>query len=170
MVAYSPGTFSKNTLARASAVQTELAALQTELATVPTAASLNEGRATYAADTGSANAYLVALPVTLTSYTAGLTVMFKASAANTGATTLNVDSVGVKNILRHDLSALSANDITINSIVTAAYDGTQFLITGVHGSDVAAVAASATTATTQASNAATSATAAKDPDVAAKVL
>jgi len=157
---YTPTSLTKNTLARATALNTEFTAIETAMDTLPTKAVLDEGRVTYAADSGAANAYLIALPTTLTAYTAGLTVWMKASAANTGASTINVDSVGVKSIKQHDGSALEADDIASGAIVNLSYDGTNFLMVGVHGSDVTAAATSATAAATSATNAATSATAA----------
>lgn len=138
MVAYTPGTLTKNTLARASAVNAENTAIQTALATIPTAAIINEGRVIYAADTGAANAYVVAMSKTLTAYTAGLSlrILIGAGNSNTGASTLNVDSLGVKNILRSDGAAPESNDIRAGSIIEVTYDGTQFILVGHHGSNI----------------------------------
>jgi hypothetical protein len=53
---------------------------------------------------------------------AGLVVAFKAASANTGAATINVDSLGVKKIRRQGDSALSANDIVANGTYLLRYD------------------------------------------------
>ena len=83
----------------------------------------------YLADTGGANAYAVSLPASATgTLTAGLTIQFKASAVNTGASTFNYNGGGAKNILRIDGSALVAGDIPANGIVQVQYDGTQWLL------------------------------------------
>jgi hypothetical protein len=88
----------------------------------------------YAADTGAANAYAVALANSPGSYVAGLRVVFKVSNANTGASTLNVNSLGTKNITKSGTTALAGGDLKAGQIVTAVYDGTQFQLQGVASS------------------------------------
>ena len=138
MVAFSTTAFTRDTLARAAAVNSEFTAVKAALATIPVAGVINEGRITYAASAGAANAYTCTLLVTLTAYTAGLTILLDvaAGASNTGASTLNVDSIGVKSIVRADGAATAANDIRAGQIVQMTYDGTNFVLVGVHGSDV----------------------------------
>lgn len=85
--------------------------------------------ANYVADTGAANAYVVTCPANITAtLAAGLRVQFKATNANTGASTLNVNATGVKNILNIDGSTLSSGQIPLNGIVDVIYDGTQYLL------------------------------------------
>lgn len=82
---------------------------------------------TYIADAGGANAYSCTYGASLTfSLATGVKVVFKAANANTGASTLNVNATGIKNILNVDGSALTANQIVANGIYTAVYDGTQY--------------------------------------------
>jgi len=76
--------------------------------------------------TGSANAYVLAASRTMTAYAQGDRFCFKANFANTGAATLNVDSLGAKDIKRLDGSALVAGDIAADAIVDVVYDGTNF--------------------------------------------
>jgi len=80
----------------------------------------------YAADSGAANAYAITLSGVSTTYTAGLRIQFKAANANSGASTLNVNGQGVKNIILTDGSALPANAIVANALVDVMYDGTSF--------------------------------------------
>ena len=81
----------------------------------------------YVADTGAANAYVALLSPALASYTAGVLVQFKAANANTTASTLNVNGLGVKTIKKLDgATDLVANDIKAGQIVTVEYDGTNF--------------------------------------------
>jgi hypothetical protein len=81
----------------------------------------------YAADTGAANAYAVSLSPTVGSYTAGLALSFKASNANSGTSTLNVDSLGTKTIKKWGGSSnLASGDIANGQIVRVVYDGTNF--------------------------------------------
>jgi len=86
----------------------------------------------YLVDSGGANAYVVTFPtgVIPSSYTAGLTVVMKVANANTGASTLNVNSLGAKNILTPSGSALSSGTLVANAIVMVVYDGTQFILVG----------------------------------------
>jgi Chaperone of endosialidase len=86
----------------------------------------------YLVDSGGANAYVVTFPtgVIPSSYTAGLTVVMKVANANTGASTLNVNSLGTKNILTPSGGALSSGTLAANAIVMVVYDGTQFILVG----------------------------------------
>jgi hypothetical protein len=68
----------------------------------------------------------VALSKAPSAYTAGLQVRFLAANANTGASTLNVNGLGVKNLRRQDGTALRAGDILAGMPVSATYNGTQF--------------------------------------------
>lgn len=86
----------------------------------------------YAVDSGAANAYAVsfASPATV-SYTAGLTISFKAANANSGASTLNVNSLGTKSIVTPAGSALSSGAIASGQVATVVYDGTNFQLQSV---------------------------------------
>lgn len=89
---------------------------------------IQDGDGVYAADTGAADAYAIAPTPAITAYAAGQWFAFKAANANTGASTLDVSSLGTKSILWPDGTALSAGDIPANAIVEVRYDGTQFLL------------------------------------------
>ena len=88
----------------------------------------------YSADTGAANAYAVSIAPTPTSYTAGLEVTFKATNANTGASTINVNGLGVKSIKKDVSIALAADDIIASKVVSLVYDGTNFQLINVPAS------------------------------------
>jgi hypothetical protein len=77
---------------------------------------------------GTADALTLTYATAPPAYASGLRFAFYAGAAsNTGAATLNVNSLGVKNITRRDGStALSAADITANAVYEVVYDGTSF--------------------------------------------
>jgi hypothetical protein len=90
----------------------------------------------YATDTGTANAYAVALTPAPSSYTAGMVVVFEAVHANTGASTLNVNSLGNKNITKFGSVALSSGDIAANQVIIAVYDGTEFQMLGPTGGSI----------------------------------
>ena len=82
----------------------------------------------YVADTGSANAYAIAPSPAITAYTVGQIFSFKTSNANTGASTLNVNGLGTKNIYFKQ-AALTGGEIGTGSVVVVEYDGTQFQMT-----------------------------------------
>lgn len=94
------------------------------------AGAIQKSSLTYATATGLSNAYVVFLPVAPAAYTAGMTVTFKANVANTGAATLNVNGLGTRPIYKNGGTALAANDISANQIITAVFDGSNFQITG----------------------------------------
>jgi len=87
--------------------------------------------ARYRADTdgvntsSGTNTITLAASRTMTAYAQGDLFTFKAGGTNTGATTLNVDSLGAKNIY-YNGAALIGGEITNGQMVTVVYDGTQF--------------------------------------------
>lgn len=80
----------------------------------------------YAVDSGAANAYVATLSPAVTSYVAGLIVYLKVANANTTASTLNVNGLGVKNIKNTSGGDPAANDLVANEIAILQYDGTNF--------------------------------------------
>lgn len=81
---------------------------------------------------GSGNAQTVSPAPALSAYTAGQTISFIAGYSNTGATTINVSSLGAKNIYKQTSSgpsALTGGEIVTNNIVFLEYDGTEFQLT-----------------------------------------
>ena len=89
-------------------------------------------RTLYAVDIGVANAYSVALPgisITSLDQLLGQEIIFKATAANTGASTLVVNGLAAKAITKQGATALSAADIQTGGLVSVAYDGAQFQMT-----------------------------------------
>ena len=86
----------------------------------------------YGVDGGSDDTYVVSLDVAPTAYTAGMMITFKANTVNTGACTLNVNSLGAKSIVKNADEELSDSDIKADEVVTVIYDGTNFqLQTGI---------------------------------------
>jgi len=79
-----------------------------------------------ATDSGSANTYAIALTPAVTAYVAGQVFHFKAANASSGASTLNVNGLGAKNIKKKNDQAIAAGDIEEDAIVSVIYDGTSF--------------------------------------------
>lgn len=79
--------------------------------------------------TGTANIISITISTSPASYAVGLTVSFAAAFTNTGPTTLNVNGLGVVNVLKGSaLLALAAGDIVGGATSTCYYDGTQFVL------------------------------------------
>ncbi len=89
----------------------------------------------YATGSGT-NTIVATMAPAITAYVAGQTFRIKqAAGANTGATTLNLNSVAAKAITKKGTTALAAGDIPANAMFEVAYDGTRFQLLNV-GTDV----------------------------------
>jgi len=81
------------------------------------------------ADAGANDTYTCTATPTLTAYAAGQIVLFTPNTANTGAATVNIDSLGAKTIVKLGgaiNTALADNDLRANQRVILQYDGTNF--------------------------------------------
>lgn len=79
----------------------------------------------YVVDTGTASAYAIAPTPAVTAYVTGQVFTFKAVNANTGtAPTLAVSGLTAKTIVNQDGTALMIGQISANSIISVAYNGT----------------------------------------------
>tara|TARA_R110000868_G_scaffold234542_1_gene488243 strand:- start:580 stop:2007 length:1428 start_codon:yes stop_codon:yes gene_type:complete len=83
----------------------------------------------YIADTAANDTYLVAPTPAYTAYVTGMRLNVKVVTANTGAATLNANSLGAKSIVKDVSTALDTGDILAGQIITVQYDGTNFVIT-----------------------------------------
>lgn len=62
----------------------------------------------------------------ITAYAAGQFFTFVSAGANTGAVTLNINSLGAKAVTKEGTTALAAGDIASGAVVCVEYDGTRF--------------------------------------------
>lgn len=88
-------------------------------------------------DAGSTDSYACNLSPAIASYTTGSVYRFKAATANTGAASINFNSLGAKTIKKHSsggLADLSDNDISAGDWVYVVYDGTYMQMVGGVGS------------------------------------
>ena len=109
-----------------------LANLDANFSNLDAAISNVNNYSNYLVDTGAANAYIVTFPASQTAtLTAGLIIQFKASAANTGASTINPSGLGATAITKNGATALAAGDIPAGAVVTVIFDGTQFQLQGI---------------------------------------
>jgi hypothetical protein len=98
------------------------------LPNIPT--GVQAGSWVYWLDSGSAaNTYVITpLPV-VAAYAAGLELEVKIAHTNTGASTLNVNGLGAKAIVRNsDGAAVIAGDLQAGALYRMAYDGTSFRV------------------------------------------
>jgi len=86
-------------------------------------------------DIGTENSYVLntvlpfKAPVNATlTYFVGMIIKFRAGNANTGASTVNVNSAGVKNLKKEDgITDLDVGDISTTNDITFRYNGTSFV-------------------------------------------
>ena len=82
----------------------------------------------YAIATGSANNYAINLSPPIISYVEGLTVLVKINIENSGSSTININTLGAKNIVKGVNTALSSGDLLAGQIIMLCYNGTSFQI------------------------------------------
>lgn len=87
---------------------------------------IQKGSFTFAADAEASDSYVISLTPTLRAYVIGQRVTFTANTANTGACTLNVDSLGAITIKKFNDQDLETGDIESGQVVDVIYDGTNF--------------------------------------------
>lgn len=96
---------------------------------IPSWQSPSSTNTSYIADTGTANAYIATLVPAIASYVAGQLVQFKATNANTTASTVNVNGLGAKTIKKlGGATDLVSGDIAAGMVVQLEYDGTNFVM------------------------------------------
>lgn len=71
---------------------------------------------------------------TVAAYSTGASYYFSPANTNTGAVTINIDSLGAKSITKEGSTALAAGDLTSGKIAFVVYDGTRFQLTNPAGS------------------------------------
>jgi len=121
-----PTPLARGTLARAEKVNENLQAIADSLAYFGDAAKWVDHRPNYIADSGAVNAYVVTLDPVPSAYRVGMTFDMVASIVNTGASTVNVNGLGVKTITDSAGAALAAGAIPAGRVTTLVYDGTNF--------------------------------------------
>lgn len=90
------------------------------------ASQVMDGTLTWPTVAGTGDAITLAHSPAQTAYTTGMMIRFKAGASNTGAVTVNVDSLGAKSLKTLAGAALASGDLAAGYIVNATYDGVDF--------------------------------------------
>lgn len=124
-------TFVPGTTARADEVNTQYQAIQNAFDFLPNDnEALTTDTAVFAPESGSGNAYVVTMPDTRTVNQDGDGIRCYVTHSNTGAATLNVDSIGAVALVDWDGTALTGSEIVSGRIYEFRYDATnvQFVI------------------------------------------
>ena len=146
---HATGKPANQTRGLASEVRYELDSIAASFDLLPSPTALASGSINYALDTGLTNAYVVSVSSAVTAYSDGFSFFFKPLHNNSGASTLNVNTLGLKAIVRPDGTAVQLNDIVANQILkltyNSSYNGFQ-LDTDISYANQAAASASAAAA------------------------
>lgn len=84
------------------------------------------GEEIYGVPNGGTDTYAITVAPAPSAYVAGQVFRFKADVANTGAATLNVNSLGAVTIVKSFNVTLADGDIKAGQLVEVEYDGTNF--------------------------------------------
>lgn len=79
------------------------------------------------------NTLTASAPSNITAYATGQVYTFIATGANTGAVTLNINSIGAKAVTKNGTTALVTGDLVSGTAYQVIYDGTQFQLSGSGG-------------------------------------
>ena len=82
-------------------------------------------------DTGQPNAYVLTFTANFSGYTNGTVIYWVPSNNNTGASTINVNGIGVVNIVNPNGTALGANQIVANQMAQVVYYNGSFQLVSV---------------------------------------
>ena len=92
------------------------------------AAQVQDSTLTYLTSVAGTDTITAVAAVGMTAYATGQKFTFVSAGANTGAATININSIGAKALTKNGTTALSAGDIASGSAVEVVYDGTQFQV------------------------------------------
>lgn len=92
------------------------------------ASQVQDGTLTYLTSVAGTNTITAVGAVGMTAYATGQKFTFVSAGANTGAATININSIGAKALTKNGATALSAGDIPLGAAVEVVYDGTQFQV------------------------------------------
>ena len=101
----------------------------------PSAGQVQDGTLTYLTSVSGTDTITATAPISMSAYATGQVFRFIAAGANaTTGVTLNINSIGAKNITKNGTTALAIGDIISGSIVEVVYDGTEFQISSLASS------------------------------------
>ena len=117
------------TFADSSILPSKIAGLATLLNAKATVTALNTKSSIYfGSDAGASDSYVITASPIPSSYTTGMMIVFKANTANTTGCTINVNGLGVVNIVKRVSTTLATGDILAQMFCWLVYNGTAFVI------------------------------------------
>lgn len=116
------GTLAFGEIAKAVTVEAKFDEVVTGFAKLPDQTKLNRGTVNFVDDSGAADAYVVSMAQTASALTDGMQVDVRITTGNTGACTINVDSLGAKSIKKANGTNPGSGDIGDGDIVSLRYD------------------------------------------------
>lgn len=90
------------------------------------ASQVQDGTLTHLTSVSGTDTITASAPIGLSAYATGQKFSFVSAGANTGAVTLNINSIGAKSVTKDGTTALAADDILSGAVCVVVYDGTQF--------------------------------------------
>lgn len=108
-------------LAKASDVEAKFDDVVTGFDKLPGETKINRGTINFVEFAGSANAYTATMHQTVSAYVDGMEIIGEVNIANTGSSTLNVDSVGAKSIKHGNGDNVESEDLPAGSMVYLLY-------------------------------------------------
>jgi len=103
-------------------------------AALPASTYLDQsGSKIYATTGGVANTYTLTLTPAITSYVTGQTFKVIFNLANTGASTININGLGAKSLIKDASTALVSGDLIASKVYILFYNGTNFQVVNVGG-------------------------------------
>lgn len=86
------------------------------------------GAAQVLASVAGTNTITASCTPDITAYVTGMLLKFTPANNNSGATTINIDSLGAKSITKFDGTALASGDLQASTMHLILYDGTNFVL------------------------------------------
>lgn len=130
-------SFDAHTLARAEQVKAAFESVEAAFGKLPSPGELNQDRVAWGVDSGTADTYIVTLPHSTGIYVEGMTIRFKPTHGNTGASTVNVNGAGTVSILRASGDPVATDDIIAGMVLQITYTAGAFRISGSRGAAAA---------------------------------
>ena len=115
-------TLTAGETAKAAIVEAKFTEVAGGFDVLPTEEEIKRETINFVDSTGTANTYAVTLTYEPDTYVDGMRVTFRVNVTNTGASTLNVNSLGAKSLKQVDGSDPGAGALTATRIVKVIYD------------------------------------------------
>lgn len=121
-------TIARQSKAISPTINAILASIAAGFELLPGKDALLQNRVTHLTAAGTANTLTASFSPAISSYEIGLSLTIEVTTTNTGAATLNLNSLGARSIKRSNGADVTAGDLTDGDIISLIYDGTNFVM------------------------------------------